>query len=1800
MAIKTYAVPPYNDDFNTNSVQFTGAEGKNYLRILFKPGVSVQVRELNQMQSILQSQIDKFGQSVYKEGPVLDGEGSLDNNAKYIDITLDGIAPATPEVITTYLDQILKIQTTNGLEASVLRYEALAETNTYRFFIRYNSSVQNGSGNNIQEFVATDVIELDNAIVDPNDNSQNPTELVNTGTSFATVASTGHAAVVKTKAGVYFVNGEFVYNEAEELYFAKPSEDYTLNGKVAFIVTDTIVTYVTDPLLLDNATGYPNETAPGADRYKIDFQLAFLTDLDDALVTNNAGVFFVDNVQSYITLFKTDLDVVVKPARTEYTQLDRKFADRTSEESGDYCLKPFKLDLREYLNDEVGNRGRYSASDITDLDDIEKIDLGSDTNLIYGERHYLAGLEPSIAYVQGYRVHLKNKKEIQVEKARDTEIVGESFATLALGNYVVGNITGGSALPDFSDQSVTYAINMSGTNGTCKVRSLEKISAGVYHLYIYDVNIASGFLGQATSISTATFTFAPLSGGAFELLESNDNNLLFPLPYDTVKSIDVDSVNYKYTQTGLSGTTVTAAAPTGYSLYSDATSNYIGLSSSGAVRNLTTIPDTATGSLTFDGAVSTIIFPIQKTTPVAGTKTRINYTHTLTLPSVAFTSGSYIDLPNFDIYDIVSITEVDADGVELADYTSQFTLDDGQRDNYYQDGKITYTGSTDLNGKKLSIVYRYFNWNSPTDATVSQKGDFFCANSYVAGNIEYNEIPTYGNSFLADVLDFRPYINSTDSRSTLDPDTVVEFDEVEVFLPRYDKVVVSNIGDFGVVKGTPSLDPIVPQTPGDSMALYELFVPAYTFDASDITTKFIDNRRYTMRDIGTIEKRVKNLEYYTSLSLLEQEASEKKIFTEGGEERFKNGILVDSFVGHNVGNPFDSDYKCAIEPATGILRPSYSTTNLLLGVESAYRSQETVSLSYTEVPLITQPYASVSESVNPFDLAAWLGVIKLNPSTDEWKETRVRPDVIVNSTGSADAIQFLAQESGAIGTKWSEWETDWTGVDSQVENVQIARSDKNGSAAARRARLVAKRELTGSNDWRPLRGTITTTTTTSEDSRDGIRTTMSFRDQQENLGERVVDVSFVPFIRSRRIEIHGEMFKPLTKMYVFFDGVDISEYCTKLVDGNGDTAAASTPYAAKNAAVTSYLNDEPADIAGLSTRVELITDAAGRINVACFIPNNAKIKFKTGERNVTLTDSPKNSITEATTYSFATYNATGLIETKQSTILSTRIPEFDQQRLSQERTLTGVDRDVNVRYYDPLAQSFVIGEIPTGTSVTKVDLFFQKKHASIPITTHLVTVENGIPTQNVVPFSKVVKNPTIDTINVTEDASVATSFVYDAPVYLQPGVEYAIVVLSNSPDYRLWMAETGGDDVNGQGRIDKNPYAGVSFKSQNASTWTPDQNRDFKFTLHRARYDTDETKTITFNGLGTPSSFVISNFVVFSSNVLLPKTTASASIKFSASGASYPINFNSTEYLAAPITVANASQVQLTTVLSTTSEYIAPLFDLSRLSLLGISNIINNPTVSRIISSDRGIITGINATTTAANSSRTASTYNPVVGAGTTGGGATFSVTVDATTGNVSDITLVSGGTGYSVDEVVTIPDSLLGGGGAPDVTFTVASLQGLVIGETTDTRVSANDGRIDDGFAYLDDSSTADVQYITRTVTLNDPADRLNIYLLGNRPSVGSNIRVLIKLKIDDSQYDDVPWEEIRPTKNIPVNSNGRYSEIEYDFDAEALEDDNPGPADPRFGLEFTAFAVKIVLTSTDIVNVPTVRDFRAIATFD
>ena len=128
------------------------------------------------------------------------------------------------------------------------------------------------------------------------------------------------------------------------------------------------------------------------------------------------------------------------------------------------------------------------------------------------------------------------------------------------------------------------------------------------------------------------------------------------------------------------------------------------------------------------------------------------------------------------------------------------------------------------------------------------------------------------------------------------------------------KISLDQTGNLVLTSGPAALkNPPVPTESADTMLLATIFVNPYTYDESDLSIDLQDNRRYTMRDIGAIETRVENLEYYTSLNLLETQVQSAQFLDNNGEARYKNGFIVDSFQGHNVGDVFNSDYKAAID-----------------------------------------------------------------------------------------------------------------------------------------------------------------------------------------------------------------------------------------------------------------------------------------------------------------------------------------------------------------------------------------------------------------------------------------------------------------------------------------------------------------------------------------------------------------------------------------------------------------------------------------------------------------------------------------------------------------------------------------------------------------------------------------------------------------------------------------------------------------------------------------------------------------------
>jgi len=163
-----------------------------------------------------------------------------------------------------------------------------------------------------------------------------------------------------------------------------------------------------------------------------------------------------------------------------------------------------------------------------------------------------------------------------------------------------------------------------------------------------------------------------------------------------------------------------------------------------------------------------------------------------------------------------------------------------------------------------------------------------------------------------------------------------------------------------------------------------------------------------------------------------------------------------------------------------------------------------------------------------------------------------------------------------------------------------------------------------------------------------------------------------------------------------------------------------------------------------------------------------------------------------------------------------------------------------MKLIDPLAQSFYV-EPDSGIFVTSVDLYFSAKDTSLPVTIQLRPMSQGLPSKEVYPFGEVILEP--GQINTSTDASIATKVTFPAPVYLSGQEFHSICVLSNSNNYRVWTSRLGEVDISlSSGEearevfVTQSPLSGNLFKAQNGSTWFPSQYEDLKFTLRRAEF----------------------------------------------------------------------------------------------------------------------------------------------------------------------------------------------------------------------------------------------------------------------------------------------------------------------------------------------------------------------------
>ena len=566
------------------------------------------------------------------------------------------------------------------------------------------------------------------------------------------------------------------------------------------------------------------------------------------------------------------------------------------------------------------------------------------------------------------------------------------------------------------------------------------------------------------------------------------------------------------------------------------------------------------------------------------------------------------------------------------DITFKYMLDNGQRDYYYGIAEILLRPGYDAPKGRLRIEFDYF------EHTVT--GDYFSVDSYPWNSntldanltevqMTYDEIPEYssernGKYDLRSCLDFRPVCLPGNDAVQNGRYAFTVYRELpaqdftcsyHVYEERRDKIFIDTDGKIKVKYGVPGLIANTPEDPADGLVLYDVQMLPYTEDYRKCILIMRDNRRYTMRDIGKIEERVKNLEYYTSLSLLESDTNNLVIKDALGQDKFKHGFMVDNFANESVSDTEHPDYTAALDKISGELKPrcfdnhiklleTYSIPSYTGGTSREINNYTLtgglLTLNYTNVQYMEQPLASRLININPYQVQTFMGILKISPWTDTWRDTVVSEPLVVYDTSAYDFARQQFNQNGEK-TDWNGTKTDWQGIDitqdRKADNVLKA----GHSWPAKDGKYMSPK--TGQLiDGTPKKGQWVTVPPGYANSGEKVRyghsgsgqevynNTLTMKGNQYatgikstiveagfsapvSMGTRVIDTRAADHIRSNEIKFEGKCFLPNSKLYAFFDGVDVSQYCIPDVNYGGKLETADAirrgPYSGLSCEFTS-------------------------------------------------------------------------------------------------------------------------------------------------------------------------------------------------------------------------------------------------------------------------------------------------------------------------------------------------------------------------------------------------------------------------------------------------------------------------------------------------------------------------------------------------------------------------------------------------------------------------------------------------------
>ena len=991
---------PYFDDFDGT---------KNYNRVLFKPGVAVQARELTQLQSALSDQLGQLGSYNLKDGAIISGCEETITRLSYIKINDSDLGGTTisNSTLSNYVGATL-VGGTTGLKARVVHTKIGTQGATPDTKTLYISYVDQGAGTNtagVKEFGIGETLTVESL-----DTTLNGDTFVTFNSASAAIGSrerySGFSSHLALSPGIIYARGAFIRTTEISTFV----DAYTplVDKKIGFLITEKVVESTDDNTLLDPANGSYNYNAPGADRLQFTTSLKAYSNTDT--IPENfyqyASWQFGQIVRSNI---KTD----------PLGKLGSVMAERAFNTNGNYTIEGLQCFFREHLDD-GNNNGQLPSGQ-----------GGLSTKLV-------AAIRPGKANVAGYPIELLAEKVIPFDKPSATRIEETVTQSTSFGNYVIvddvcgawdvdgGDLSLGTGVVDLYDtvQNGVSGGNFSGTSaagnkvGTARTRHivLDSGTAGTaaakYKLYLYDIKMSIGDFTEVRGIyytSTAANGLADIvlnAAGDAQLYETNFNKLLWNLPYSHIKTLQADSsaydYNFKFTKefdisadtSAIINVSSSVANETfffGNGTVSDSVieANMILVATDSFTVDSTTYADgeviplagkvsqSSETALTIDlgttiatanrGVRLFVNMQLSDTAPLAKVLNKDRYVKIKTDTNSNSASGKY-SIGISDIFKVKQILATDQSDyvTNIRDVTREFIIDNGQRDNFYGLGSIQKRSSSTFDentNKYITIKLDYFS------RTVSGP-TFACVDSYPvddtgSSGIKTEQIPVYNSSTggvfdLKNAIDFRPYMTNTAADSTTvsgatenpsilesvdrpsngltNPVPVLNFTtDLEYYLAEAYRIVITSEGKIQVIKSIPELNPRTPDDLNRSMTLAKGFLPPYPCLSKQAATfygrpdlavsiRLEKNKRYTMSDIGGLEQRISNLEYYTTLTLLEKQAGEAKILNSSGVERFKNGFIVDSFSGFDINNVTHQDNNCSIDIKNRELRAAFKSS----------------------------------------------------------------------------------------------------------------------------------------------------------------------------------------------------------------------------------------------------------------------------------------------------------------------------------------------------------------------------------------------------------------------------------------------------------------------------------------------------------------------------------------------------------------------------------------------------------------------------------------------------------------------------------------------------------------------------------------------------------------------------------------------------------------------------------------------------------------------------------------------------------